>query len=236
MLFFTDMYGISNAGLNAYCGHGVLSKPVTADVGSLWSCMFCRVQTSHNSCRVRVRLYVLSCPHQSPLISDHSEAVRFVLSRPVTTHVVSFWGCTFCLVHTSHHSCRVMSEAVRFVLSTPVNHSCRVILRAVHFVLSRPVIIHIGSMAVRFTAIVKQCSWRDSSSQMSPLFVFVVVVIVSQGLVKAERTRIPLQSATYHDRLLYIDMNINWFKQEFIPGQNKGTTKTWWALQRVCGL
>ena len=63
---------------------------------------------------------------------------------------------------------------------------------------------------------------------MSPLFVFVVVVvvIVSQGLVKAERTRIPLQSATYHDRLLYIGMNINWFKQEFIPGQNKDTMKT----------
>ena len=73
---------------------------------------------------------------------------------------------------------------------------------------------------------------------MSPLFVFVVivVVIVSQGLVKAERTRIPLQSATYHDRLIYIDMNINWFKQEFIPGQNKGTMKTSWAQQRVCGL
>ena len=174
------MYGISSAGLNAYCGHGVLSKPVTADVGSLWSCMFCRVQTSHNSCRVRVRLYVLSCPNQSPLMSDHSKAVRFVLSTPV--------------------------------------------------------IIHIGSMAVRFTAIVKQCSWRDSSSQISPLFVFVVVVIVSQGLVKAERTRIPLQSATYHDRLLYIDMNINCFKQEFIPGQNKDTTKTSWARQRVCGL
>ena len=91
-------------------------------------------------------------------------------------------------------------------------------------------------MAVCFTAIVKQCSWRDSSSQMSPLFVFVVVVIVSQGLVSAEGTRIPLQSATYHDRLLYIDMNINCFKQEFIPGQNKGTMKTSWAQQRVCGL
>ena len=111
------MYGISSAGLNAYCGHGVLSKPVTADVGSLWSCMFCRVQTSHNSCRVMVRLYVLSCPNQSPLISGHSEAVRFVLSTPVTTDTGSFWGCTFCLVQTSHHSCRVILRL--YVLSCP---------------------------------------------------------------------------------------------------------------------
>ena len=210
------MYEVSNAGLNAYCGHGVLSKPVTADVGSFSGCTFCLVQTSHRWCRVILRLHVLSCPHQSPLMSCHSKAVCFVLSKPVTT--------------MSGHS-----KAVCFVLSKPVTtmsgHS-----EAVCFVLSKPVIIHIGSMAVRFTAIVKQCSWRDSSRQMSPLFVVVVVVIVSQGLVKLERTRIPLQSATNHDRLLYIDMNINCFKQEFIPGQNKGTTKTSWARQRVCGL
>ena len=86
----------------------VVSKPVTTHVGSLWSCMFCLVHTSHNSCRVRVRLYVLSCPHQSPLMSGHSESVRFVLSKPVTTDVGSFWVCTFCLVHTSHHWCRVI--------------------------------------------------------------------------------------------------------------------------------
>ena len=178
---------------------------------------------------------MVSCPNQSPLMSGHCEAVCFVLSKAVTTHVGLRSGCTFCLVHTSHHWCRVILRL--YVLSCP--HQSPLISdhsEAVRFVLSRPVIIHIGSMAVRFTAIVKQCSWRDSSSQISPLFVFVVVVIVSQGLVKAERTRIPLQSATNHDRLLYIDMNINCFKQEFIPGQNKGTMKTSWAQQRVCGL
>ena len=95
----------------------VLSKAVTTHVGLRSGCTFCLVHTSHHWCRVILRLYVLSCPHQSPLMSCHSKAVRFVLSTPVTTDIGSFWGCTFCLVQTSHYSYRVNLRL--YVLSCP---------------------------------------------------------------------------------------------------------------------
>ena len=145
----------------------VLSKPVTTDFGSFSGCTFCLVQTSHRWFRVILRLYVLSCPNQSPLISGHSKAVRFVLSKPVTTDVGSFWGCMFCLVHTSHHWFRVILRL--YVLSCPnqsplmSGHS-----KAVRFVLSTPVTTDIGSFWGRTFCLV-QTSHVLSCPHQSPL-------------------------------------------------------------------